>query len=1087
MKRWFAFVLFSIMALSSVMPLWGIHQAQAQNPKNPPPGESVDMSEIFKDRLNETNNGDFWLGPNSGKISTIDSYKTTAKLSAQLSLDEKYSPAEDTNVPNGDGIFNAGDYLGAWKAIITDEQAQLGIPKDKQYGIFIQLFEVKPGETLGGGGDGDITKIITQGGPYYSTDKLKIPGTNITGVFNREEFRSLTGKMYNVGVFFWALSPKNNFFDKKTVSTNIILTDLKPDTKYYYRLVLSEEESFINGGDDKATTEITEQTSFTTSSTKTDPSPEELQAINGTSNGSSADGNKSALIFGDKVECALSDPTTYFAGCLAMGYYNSIYFVSGWAVRGAAGLMDIFMAYSLGSFIYKNSFIDTGWTVVRDVCNILFIFILLWTAFKMVINDNHFKAQEVIVNIIVIGLLINFSLFFSKVIIDMGNISARVFYNQIRITGSAQNDQDEVAKAIKTGDLQPKAISEALANGLDITAIGETGFKALAKQNNGFIPIGTVWLLLLLGTVINVAAAWIFIKVSFAFLGRILSLWMGMIFSPFAFTSRIIGGGHGGPLDVKRLGWTDWLKGMLEASFYPALYLFFVFLIILLINDKFLASMIDDTTLSPTPYLIVTLFKLLFILGLLKVSASFSEKMSGMFGGELTAMAGKAAAFVGGAAIGIATGGAALGLQRFGGAAKAMNTLNGREGELLKKASTGDRQAMQDLHKLDGKKYGQYKNIDNNTSKEAVEDARKKAQREVESLQKRSTTSWDLRNTKGMQGLSNATGLNFNAGVGMLGMGTDKTTGGLQAQVDRRAVKDAAYFKSIGASEDEIKRAKEGVDETKKALEDAEKKTKNDIADLEEQNKNFVQRAQAGEKLTTLEKAQIATNQTTISSLKKSIDDAHTKAKEKHPAGHPKEGQYVHDESSLTGIELAKRQQIDAEAKLKESSKSGLRRYQEYLNKNHYGHGSDRNATPRWGAMGVRRLIRGDIRGAMTDFRKDISTALTGAVTGALTGGAFAGPLGALIGGIAGAAGNTVRKNMVNLDKQLTNLADHAVAANHIHESHAKSKYKAPGGAWLGKIFDGKGFSSLNTGGGGHDDHGGGHGGGHDDHGGGHH
>jgi hypothetical protein len=666
MKRWSAFVLFSIMALSSVMPLWGIHQAQAQNPKNPPPGESVDMSEIFKDRLNETNNGDFWLGPNSGKISTIDSYKTTAKLSAQLSLDEKYSPAEDTNVPNGDGIFNAGDYLGAWKAIITDEQAQLGIPKDKQYGIFIQLFEVKPGETLGGGGDGDITKIITKGGPYYSTDKLKIPGTNITGVFNREEFRSLTGKMYNVGVFFWALSPKNNFFDKKTVSTNIILTDLKPDTKYYYRLVLSEEESFINGGDDKATTEITEQTSFTTSSTKTDPSPEELQAINGTSNGSSADGNKSALIFGDKVECALSDPTTYFAGCLAMGYYNSIYFVSGWAVRGAAGLMDIFMAYSLGSFIYKNSFIDTGWTVVRDVCNILFIFILLWTAFKMVINDNHFKAQEVIVNIIVIGLLINFSLFFSKVIIDMGNISARVFYNQIRITGSAQNDQDEVAKAIKTGDLQPKAISEALANGLDITAIGETGFKALAKQNNGFIPIGTVWLLLLLGTVINVAAAWIFIKVSFAFLGRILSLWMGMIFSPFAFTSRIIGGGHGGPLDVKRLGWTDWLKGMLEASFYPALYLFFVFLIILLINDKFLASMIDDTTLSPTPYLIVTLFKLLFILGLLKVSASFSEKMSGMFGGELTAMAGKAAAFVGGAAIGIATGGVALGMQRFG-------------------------------------------------------------------------------------------------------------------------------------------------------------------------------------------------------------------------------------------------------------------------------------------------------------------------------------------------------------------------------------------------------------------------------------
>ncbi len=67
----------------------------------------------------------------------------------------------------------------------------------------------------------------------------------------------------------------------------------------------------------------------------------------------------------------------------------------------------------------------------------------------------------------------------------------------------------------------------------------------------------------------------------------------------------------------------------------------------------------------------------------------------------------------------------------------------------------------------------------------------------------------------------------------------------------------------------------------------------------------------------------------------------------------------------------------------------------------------------------------------------------------------------------------------------LQDKVDHAVASNHIHEPHAKPAYKAPGGAWLGKVFDGKGFGGLNTGGGGHDDHGGGHG--KDDHGGGGH
>ncbi len=1064
MKRRFAFVLLSIIALFSVMPLWGVTQAQAQNPKKPAPGESVDMSEIFKDRLNETNNGDFWLGPNSGKITTIDSFKTTAKLSAQLALDEKYSPAEDTN---NDGVFNTGDYLGAWKAIITDEQTQLGIPTDKEYGIFIQIFEVKPGETLGGEGDGDLNKIITQGGPYYSTDKIKIPGTNIAGVFNREEFRSFAGKMYNVGVFFWALSPKNNFFDKKTVSTNIILTDLKPDTKYYYRLVLSEEESILNGGDDQATTEITEQTSFTTSSTKTDPSPEELQAISGASNGSSAEGNKSALIFGDKVECALSDPTTYFAGCLAMGYYNSIYFVSGWAVRGAAGLMDIFMAYSLGSFIYKNSFIDTGWTVVRDVCNILFIFILLWTAFKMVINDNHFKAQEVIVNIIVIGLLINFSLFFSKVIIDMGNISARVFYNQIRITGSAQNDQDEVAKAIKTGDLQPKAISEALANGLDITAIGEKGFTALAKQNNGFIPIGTVWLLLLLGTVINVAAAWIFIKVSFAFLGRILSLWMGMIFSPFAFTSRIIGGGNGGPLAIKRLGWADWLQGMLEASFYPALYLFFVFLIILLINDKFLASMIDDTTLSPTPYLIVTLFKLLFILGLLKVSASFSEKMSGMFGGELTAMAGKAAAFVGGAAIGVAAGGAAfLGRNSIGRVAGMVGTEERIAGlqEKAAKGGAGGWFARQSLKTIQG------------------------AQK----------ASFDVRQTGAANKISAATGMNMDALGRVPGLGFLSTTGsagGLEGARERKIAKMQARAESLGENKQKKKEIEDLIEGKKKSIEEKEEEVAQTRAALAED------KVSGGANKVTLTKAlnQKEKELRNLQKTEKGTWTAEDAGAPGGPGGFPpaKPARKKADGSNVTLADVGKKREVpkeelglnDLEKALKNNSKALAREYMS---------NQIRRTSPN--VIGADKL---DAFGNIKEFghasvgvisRMDTLTRVlrnmaAGATRGGAVGALLTGfnPLGAGIGAIVGAvrgasdsiqysaglSGKLAEYAKRNTDEAL-HVADHATTPSdgkggHAHGPKYKSTYKGPSMNIFSGLFGGGGDH-----GGGHDDHGGG-------------
>jgi hypothetical protein len=272
-------------------------------------------------------------------------------------------------------------------------------------------------------------------------------------------------------------------------------------------------------------------------------------------NGSNEEGNtagKTGNIFGQEITCDILKGE--IQGCLIELYYNSIYWVSGLLIRLGAGLMDAFMAISLSATIYKNGFIETGWTLVRDVCNIFFIFILLYTAFKMVIGSSHFNANKIIVNVVIIGLLINFSLFFSKVIIDMGNISARVFYNQIRVTASdaasenndmSQKDQeDALAKGLSTSDIKPKSITEALANGLNLTKVQNEGYSKMTQEGQD-THYGVIWLLLLLATAINVIATWIFVKVSFAFLGRVLTLWVGMIMSPFAFTSTIIpGGGH---------------------------------------------------------------------------------------------------------------------------------------------------------------------------------------------------------------------------------------------------------------------------------------------------------------------------------------------------------------------------------------------------------------------------------------------------------------------------------------------------------------------------------------------------------------
>ncbi len=145
MKRYCAFLLLFIVAFSALTPLLGAKTAQAQQGRNPKEKtDYVELSDIFKDRQNGSNAGEFWVGPESGKVEHSDAniYKTTAKLSAKLSLSDIYSAAEDDN-PNG--YVDSEDYLGGWLSVL--KRSKITFPDvDKEHGIFLELMEVPKGE-----------------------------------------------------------------------------------------------------------------------------------------------------------------------------------------------------------------------------------------------------------------------------------------------------------------------------------------------------------------------------------------------------------------------------------------------------------------------------------------------------------------------------------------------------------------------------------------------------------------------------------------------------------------------------------------------------------------------------------------------------------------------------------------------------------------------------------------------------------------------------------------------------------------------------------------------------------------------------
>lgn len=71
--------------------------------------------------------------------------------------------------------------------------------------------------------------------------------------------------------------------------------------------------------------------------------------------------------------------------------------------------------------------IQLGWAVVRDLANSLFILLILWIAFTIIFNREEWGGKNLLIRVIVVALLINFSLVFVTAVFGFTNLLADVF------------------------------------------------------------------------------------------------------------------------------------------------------------------------------------------------------------------------------------------------------------------------------------------------------------------------------------------------------------------------------------------------------------------------------------------------------------------------------------------------------------------------------------------------------------------------------------------------------------------------------------------------------------------------------------
>jgi len=220
----------------------------------------------------------------------------------------------------------------------------------------------------------------------------------------------------------------------------------------------------------------------------------------------------------------------------------------------------------------NGGWITNIWGTVRDILNVGVIFVLLYAAINVIVGRGG-EIKKLISGVILFGVLTNFSLFFTKAVIDISNVIALEFYNQMRVEKSI--DTISFNDGLGATIVQASGLRKFYEPPNSSTGDGG-GIGADSKNKNSVLKDSFLFRLAMI--VVFIAVGFMFLQAAFIFLGRTVSLIFLLIFSPLMFA-----GGVFEPLQ-------DWLKKW-HKEFIGQVILAPVFFILLYVALTILASL----------------------------------------------------------------------------------------------------------------------------------------------------------------------------------------------------------------------------------------------------------------------------------------------------------------------------------------------------------------------------------------------------------------------------------------------------------------------------------------------------------------
>jgi len=203
------------------------------------------------------------------------------------------------------------------------------------------------------------------------------------------------------------------------------------------------------------------------------------------------------------------------------------------------GFGDFYTQRGLGHVV------DQMWAIIRDIFNLAFIFGLVLIGLKMIFNSSDNDAKKALGLLVIAALLINFSLFFGKTIIDFTNLAAY---------------------QIATGAFPLDPSGKANVSGVFMNL---TGLQGAWNFTGSDLPSGMGFTYIIFTMILYIIMAFVFFAGGILLLIRFVVLNIYLIFSPVMFLGFVI------PSAQKLT--QDFWKGFMSRAFFAPAYLLMLY------------------------------------------------------------------------------------------------------------------------------------------------------------------------------------------------------------------------------------------------------------------------------------------------------------------------------------------------------------------------------------------------------------------------------------------------------------------------------------------------------------------------------